>query len=130
MTEKTRSVHAGLPANPDPHTAYRPQTPYAEFDSFEALKDYLGSAGEGRDWHRIVGQHDANVAKFGPGAIHNTENVVSLDRAAVHRPLNGIYSRKPVAASQTERERMSGKPYEEQRSYDLRQLERLGVTIK
>ncbi len=41
--------------------------------SFEALRDYLGSAEEGRDSHHIVGQHDGNVAKFGPRAIHNTE---------------------------------------------------------
>jgi len=131
MTEKTRAVHAGIPANPNPHTAYRPQTSYAEFDSFEALKDYLGSAGEGRDWHHIVGQHDANVAKFGPRAIHNMDNIVSVDRAAVHRPLNGQYSTKPEEfGGKTVRDRMAGKSYEEQRAFDLFQLDKLGVTVK
>ncbi len=69
MTEKTRPVHAGIPENPDPHAAYRPAAPYREFDNFEQLKDYLGSAGERRDWHHIVPQHDANIATFGARAM-------------------------------------------------------------
>jgi len=131
MTEKTRPLHAGVPANTAPSTAYRPQAPYAEFDTFDALKDYLGSAGEGRDWHHIVGQHEANVAKFGPRAIHNTDNVVSIDRNTVHRPLSADYSRKPKRLDgQTVREHIAQKPYEEQRAFDLHQLDRFGVTIK
>ncbi len=56
---------------------------------------------------------------------------MSIDRAAVHRPLNAQYFRKPEAfQGETVREKLSRQSFEVQRAYDLQQLDALGVTLK
>jgi len=128
MTEKTRPVHAGISDHPAPNTVYRPHGPYAEFDTFEKLKDHLGSAGANRDWHHIVGQHQANVEKFGAKAIHNTANVVSIDRTEAHHTVNGVFATKNGGVRI--RDSVGQLPYEQQRAYGEAVLGDLGVTIK
>ena len=41
----------------------------------------MGSAGQGREWHHIVEQTPGNTERFGGQALHNTENVIALDKA-------------------------------------------------
>ena len=59
------------------------------FKSFEALKDALGSPGEGNAWHHIVEQ--AQQRRFGAFAIHNTDNVIAIPRQ-LNSDLNAVYS--------------------------------------
>ena len=35
---------------------------------------------KGMQWHHIVGQTPSNIARFGPGAIHNIENLVQVPK--------------------------------------------------
>lgn len=51
----------------------------------------LGPAGPGQHWHHLVEQTPANIARFGPQSVHNTQTVVRLD-AGVHRQISGFYS--------------------------------------
>jgi len=47
------------------------------FKSFSIFKRAMGSAGEGRQWHHIVGQFKENIKQFGEEAIHNVHNFAS-----------------------------------------------------
>jgi hypothetical protein len=65
-----------------------PSRPRA-FKSFDAFKNAMGPAGEDKAWHHIVEQRKLNVERFGPEAIHNTENVIAVNKArhdAIRRP--------------------------------------------
>lgn len=46
------------------------------FTSFNALKNFIGSPGEGNVWHHIVEQ--SQIDKFGANAIHNVDNVIAI----------------------------------------------------
>jgi RHS repeat-associated protein len=59
------------------------------FKSFDALKRFLGSAGEGNVWHHIVEQ--SQEGKFGAFAIHNTDNVIPIPEG-LNSDLNAFYS--------------------------------------
>jgi hypothetical protein len=63
------------------------------FKSFEQLKKFLGSPGEGNEWHHIVEQNPFNIAKFGPEAVHNVDNVVPIS-AELNQKLNAFYQTK------------------------------------
>jgi hypothetical protein len=63
---------------PNGHRAWR---------SHRGLTRALGPAGKGKEWHHIVEQTPGNVKRFGPEALHNTENVLPVD-ADIH---NKIY---------------------------------------
>jgi hypothetical protein len=43
------------------------------------------------DWHHVVEQTPANVSRFGAEQIHNTSNVVRIDRVR-HYEINAFYS--------------------------------------
>jgi RHS repeat-associated protein len=59
------------------------------FKSFEDLKKFLGSPGEGNVWHHIVEQ--SKVDKFGAHAIHNVDNVIAIPDK-LNSDLNALYS--------------------------------------
>ena len=65
------------------------------FDTFDELKDYLGPAGEGKQWHHIVEQSQIGKSSFTPQQIHNTNNVMAINRG-VHSKISGFYSSKQV----------------------------------
>lgn len=75
----------------NPATMWEASTTPQGFNSFEKLKKALGPAGEGKQWHHIVEQHDFNIAKFGAKAIHNVDNVVPIS-AELNQKLNAVYS--------------------------------------
>jgi hypothetical protein len=101
---------------------------FSSWGSFSGLKNALGSAGEGKQWHHIVEQTPGNVARFGPHAIHNTENVIPLE-AGLHTRLSGFYSsiQQEITGSRslTVRQWLSTQSYEAQRQFGLQALEKV-----
>ena len=88
----------------------------------------MGKAGPGKQWHHIVEQTPGNVRRFGPEAIHNTDNVVPLD-TGLHTRVSAFYSsireRVTGSSSMTVRQWLSTKPYETQRDFGLLAIERI-----
>jgi hypothetical protein len=58
------------------------------FESFAAFKRVYGYAPPGYEWHHIVTQNPANIAKFGPRMIHHANNLV-----LVQKPTHDLISR-------------------------------------
>ena len=96
--------------------------------SFSGLKNALGSAGRGKQWHHIVEQTDGNVQRFGPQALHNTENVLAIDEG-VHRRLSAYYSSiDPFwTGQQTVRQWLSGQSFQAQRDFGMKMLKDFGA---
>ncbi len=69
---------------PNGHRAWR---------SHSGITRALGSPGKGNRWHHIVEQHKDNIKRFGPEAIHNTENVIPLEEG-LHIDVSAFYSSK------------------------------------
>jgi hypothetical protein len=100
---------------------------YRAFKSFKAFKRAMGSAGEGKNWHHIVEQHAGNLKRFGPEALHNTENVIKVE-AEVHTEISAYYSSSPPeAGGMVVREWLRTQSYEQQRAFGLYVLRRFGV---
>jgi len=96
------------------------------FKSFDAFKKAMGPAGNDKVWHHIVEQRKPNVDRFGPEAIHNTENVIAMNRTK-HDAISAYYSTKSDdTGGMVAREWLRTKPYEEQRAFGLMILRRFG----
>ena len=67
-----------------PPTPRRPQHPVIRFRSERELRNYLGPAGPGREWHHIVEKRLADKGIFPPEQIHSTDNIINLP-VEVHR---------------------------------------------
>ncbi|WP_223763943.1 hypothetical protein [Corallococcus sp. AS-1-6] len=94
----------------------------------------LGSAEDGNQWHHIVEQTPGNVNRFGPEALHNTENVIQLDQGqGLHKRLSGFYSsiQQEITGSriQTVRQWLSTQSFEAQRDFGLRAIEKIQKRI-
>jgi hypothetical protein len=97
------------------------------FSSFPSLKQALGPAGEGKQWHHIVEQ--SQVGKFGPQAIHNTDNVVAIPRD-IHEKISAYYSSKQdFAGGQIVRQWLGTQSFEQQRSFGQQILRNYGVGL-
>lgn len=98
------------------------------FKSFDDFKDFMGPAGEGKQWHHIVEQREANLKRFGPEALHNTENVIPLDKN-LHARVSAFYSsiQKELTGSSklTVRMWLGTQSYEAQRQFGLRAIENI-----
>jgi hypothetical protein len=101
---------------------------FRSWGSFSSLKRALGSAGEGKQWHHIVEQTEGNIKRFGPQALHNTENVMALDEG-IHRRISAYYSSKDPRFSdrETVRQWLSGQSFQAQREFGLKILQQYGV---
>ena len=86
------------------------------YRSFPAFKRAAGPAGEGMEWHHVVGQTTSNIERFGQEAIHNTNNLVRLD-VATHRQINAFYATKPLGSDMTVRQLLSTQSFEEQYNF-------------
>jgi hypothetical protein len=99
---------------------------FRSWGSFSGLKSALGPAGEGKQWHHIVEQTPGNVGRFGPHALHNTENVIPLD-TGIHKDVSRLYSaiRPGITNSRTltVRQWLSTQSYEAQRAFGLKAIE-------
>jgi hypothetical protein len=100
----------------------------ASFSSYGAYQRALGPAGPGQQWHHIVEQNPANLARFGPGPIQNTGNILSVD-TAIHRQISGYYSSidPAISSSMTVRQWVSAQPYAVQQQFGLDILRFHGV---
>ena len=92
------------------------------FKSFRAFKRFMGKAGEGKQWHHLVEQHGFNLKRFGPEALHNTENVIPLGKS-LHMRVSAFFSAKNFdltgSNSLTVREWIRTQSYEAQLSFGL-----------
>jgi len=110
--------HNGEKALPTKHRAFK---------SFDAFKNAMGSAGENKAWHHIVEQRKPNVDRFGAEAIHNTGNVMAVDKTK-HDAISAYYSTKSDdTGGMVVREWLRTKSYEEQRAFGLMILRLFGV---
>jgi len=86
----------------------------------------MGPAGKNKEWHHIVEQTPGNVKHFGPQALHNTENIIPLDKV-LHTSVSALYSsiRRSITGSSTltVRQWLSTQSYEVQRDFGLRAIE-------
>ena len=104
---------------------------YRAWGSFSGFKKAMGPAGKGQEWHHIVEQTPGNVQRFGAQAVHNTENIVPLDKG-LHTRLSSFYSsvRRDLTGSPlTVRKWLSTQSYEAQREFGLRAIENFGKGI-
>ncbi len=101
----------------------------ASFRSFSSFKNALGPAGEGAQWHHIVEQTPGNLARFGPGPIQNTGNLIRLD-VATHQQISGFYSSiQPFTGGATVRSWLSTQSFEIQQQFGQEVLLRFGVSF-
>jgi len=97
------------------------------FDSFSALKKYLGSPGKGNEWHHIVEQSQITRSNFTSQMINNTDNVIAID-ATVHRKISGFYSSKTAfSEGMTVRDWLAGQSFEKQFEFGMKVLRDFGV---
>lgn len=79
-----------------------------------------------KNWHHLVEQTEGNVRRFGPHALHNTENVIPLDKN-LHTHISALYSsiRRSITGSDTltVRQWLSTRSYEAQREFGLLAIE-------
>ncbi|WP_152621849.1 hypothetical protein [Archangium violaceum] len=98
------------------------------FKSFDDFKDFVGPAGEGKQWHHIVEKREANLKRFGSEALHNTENVVPLEEG-LHADVSAFYSSKQEfitgSPGLTVRQWLNTQSYEVQRQFGLRAIENI-----
>ncbi|RKH69598.1 SitA5 family polymorphic toxin [Corallococcus aberystwythensis] len=101
----------------------------SSWNSFSALKRARGPAGQGKQWHHIVEQTDGNVQRFGPQALHNTDNVIALDET-IHQRISAYYSstdRSTTGVQTTVRQWLRGQSFQAQRDFGMMILRRYGV---
>jgi hypothetical protein len=98
------------------------------FRSFRAFKRYMGKAGEGKEWHHLVEKHRFNLKRFGAEALHNTENVIPLEKG-LHTEVSAFYSSKNFELTGsyrlTVREWIRTQGYEAQRSFGLHVIKKI-----
>ncbi|HEX2572581.1 MAG TPA: hypothetical protein VH877_23740 [Polyangia bacterium] len=101
--------------------------PPQSFRSFSEFKRVMGSAGTDQQWHHIVEQTPGNVERFGAQAIHNTTNVIPVEKA-IHERISAYYSSKArVANGLTVRQWLSSQSFEAQRAFGIDLLRKYGV---
>jgi hypothetical protein len=108
--------------------AKAPPSGIRAWGSFSGFKKAMGSAGLGKEWHHIVEQTPGNVNRFGAQAVHNTDNIVPLDKG-IHPRLSSLYSsiQRDITGSSalTVRQWLSTQSYEAQREFGLIAIEKV-----
>ena len=90
------------------------------FNSFKELKNNIGSAGEGNQWHHIVEQSQIEKSGFSPQQIHNTDNIVAIDKVT-HQQISAYYSRKYYYTNGLRlRDWIANKSFQEQYNYGIK----------
>ena len=98
------------------------------FKTFRQLKRYLGSPGEGNQWHHIVEQNQIRKSGFSCYQVHNTNNVVKISKD-VHKLISAYYSSIDPQLSSTQRVRdwLAGQSFDFQYEFGLNILRQYGV---
>jgi hypothetical protein len=124
-----RGVAAGSPA---PSRGKLLPNGHRAWGSFGGFKSAMGLAGPGKEWHHIVEQTPGNVKRFGGEALHNTENVIALDKA-LHTDVSRLYSsiKYNITGSfrLTVREWLRGQSYEAQRAFGLLAIDNIRTGV-
>jgi len=120
----TRGVAAGSPA---PSRGKLLPNGHRAWGSFGGFKSAMGKAGPGKEWHHIVEKTPGNEKRFGGEALHNTENVIVLDKT-LHGKVSAFYSSVQWGITRsrlTVRQWLSLQSYEAQREFGLRAIENI-----
>jgi len=121
----TRSAAVGTPSAgrgtllPNGHRAW---------GSSSGFKSAMGPAGQGKEWHHLVEQTPGNVKRFGEQSLHNTENVIALDKTLhtnVSRLYSSIHSQITGSQTLTVRKWLSTQSFEAQRAFGLLAIEKV-----
>ncbi|WP_153020052.1 hypothetical protein [Paramesorhizobium deserti] len=84
------------------------------------MRDYLGPAGPGREWHHIVEKRLADKGIFPPEQIHSTDNIINLP-VQVHRRISARMSRiEPDSGGRILRSKIEEPSFEEQYNHGLK----------
>jgi hypothetical protein len=97
--------------------------------AFARHKDFIeafGPAGSGREWHHLVLQHEANLAKFGALAIHDPSNYVNITKE-MHWAINRIYNSRDLITGKYQWEIIAEMPFAQQREIGLKILDGVGM---
>jgi hypothetical protein len=120
-----RGVGVGSPAPPRGKLL---SNGHKAWGSFSGFKSAMGKAGPGNEWHHIVEQTPGNAKRFGGEALHNTENVIALDKS-LHDKVSAFYSRIRFFITKstklTVRKWLSTQSYEAQREFGLLAMENI-----
>jgi hypothetical protein len=118
-----RGVATGSPA---PSRGKLLPNGHRAWGSFSGFKSAMGPAGPGKAWHHIVEQTPGNATRFGGEALHNTENIVAMDKT-LHDMVSAFYSRISPGVTRstllTVRKWLSAQSYEAQREFGLLAME-------
>ncbi|ATB28284.1 hypothetical protein MEBOL_001730 [Melittangium boletus DSM 14713] len=118
-----RGIGAG---NPAPSRGKLLPNGHRAWGSFSGFKSAMGPAGPGKAWHHIVEQTPGNATRFGGEALHNTENIVAMDKT-LHDRVSAFYSRISPGVTRstllTVRKWLSTQSYEAQREFGLLAME-------
>jgi len=97
------------------------------FNTFSDAKKFLGSPGQGNQWHHIVEQSQISKSGFSPTQIQNTNNLIAMD-SATHAKISGYYSSKQAfTGGKTVRDWLAGQSYEKQLEFGMQKLRDFGV---
>ena len=94
------------------------------FGTYGKFKSEIGSAGEGKQWHHIVEQNQITKSGFPAEQVHNTNNIVEIDRTT-HIEISSYYSSKQSFSNgMTVREWLVGQSFEAQYAFGLEIMRR------
>ncbi len=98
------------------------------YSSFKSLKNAIGSAGKGKDWHHIVEQSQIERSGFTAQQIHNTSNMFAVDKS-IHTKITGYYNtvRFEWTYGLSVRDWLAGQSFEFQFEFGLKVLRIFGV---
>jgi hypothetical protein len=101
------------------------------FSSVDAFKKDIvgkvyGPAGDGYEYHHIVGQGGANAQNIPPELLHSTENMIRIPKL-LHEEISAEYSRTYLNTGKTLRDWLSTQPYEVQREEGIKVMRDLGI---
>ena len=107
----------------------------ARFSTFKALKNSLGSAGKGRQWHHIVEQCQIKTSRAGFSKywVHNSNNVINI-ADDVHQLISNFYSSIPNkqvvnTGGIVFRDWLNGMSFEQQYKWGIWVLRYFGVKV-
>jgi len=101
----------------------------AGFQTFQKLKDFLGSPGWGNQWHHIVEQCQSVKTGFPNTWINNSNNVVNISNA-VHIKISGYYSSIQWFTNGLRvRDWIAGQDFQKQYEFGIEILRKFGVKI-
>ena len=101
------------------------------FETFQKLKQFLGSPGAGNQWHHIVEQCQEVKSGFMNSWINNSNNVINIS-TKVHQRISAYYSSIPKEGFTNGlrvRDWLAGQSFQQQYEFGVKILKIFGVII-